>query len=432
MTDLFPYQREGAAFLASKPRALLADTMGLGKTAQAIDACRRVQAHEVFIVCPASLVKNWYREFKRFWPNPQRPVSVEVISYDKLARNFDPLEHMHDVVILDEAHYLKNKDAKRTQAVFGPKCDGLGGVIDGARHVWALTGTPAPNNAAEMWPMLRAMAPETIHTSVGKPRAYSGFLEQYCVTKLVQFGQGQPQVKILRSKNLDDLKTRIGSFVLRRKVEDVLKDLPPIRFGEITLSDKLATRELAKVDGMDECARLMAHIEAGHDIDALSAHLAEVRRAIGTLKAPAVAAHAADFLDQTDEKIVVFAWHKDVVSILAQQLASYGPAVVTGVTPATMRQAQVDTFQTDPACRVFIGQIRAAGAGLTLTAANTLLFAELSWTPADNVQAAKRIHRIGQTKPCLVEFVTLDGSSVDAAVTRCLARKVSELKELFE
>lgn len=425
MTALFAYQEYGAAWLAGRTRALLADTMGLGKSAQAAVACKHIEAKQIAIVCPASLQENWKREFARFWPNHE--ATLYVCSYEGAVRG--KLSHLSeiDVLICDEAHYLKERTSKRTKAIFGPKCTGAGGLMEKATRVWLLTGTPAPNGPHELWPMLRALAPETIPGFTGKPMSYWDFAHEYCVIQDSFYG-----AKILRGRNLPKLRAAIQPFMLRRKKEEVLRDLPPLMIDVLPLSSDEAQKALRKLEASPEATALREALEkdGGKGLESLAPHIASLRRATGMAKAPAVAEFVAEWLSDCEEKIVLFAHHKDVMRLLMEFLKKFNPVQISGGDAPDYRMAQVDRFQNDPATRVFIGQIQAAGTGLTLTAASDLIFAESSWVPAENEQAAMRIHRIGQRNACSVRFATL-GGSLDEAIQRTVARKLTDLAQIF-
>ena len=436
--QLFPYQQEGAAFLAGHTGALLADTMGLGKTAQAIVAAARTTpaggVAAILVVCPASVVLNWVREFEIWWPRKdRRRLMLEVISYDRLTRNLsDYTDTVYHAVILDEAHYLKNPKAKRTKAVFGKHMNGHGGVIEKAKHVWCLTGTPAPNNPSELWPMLHALNPGSI-LGQGKqayqPRNFWSFTRRYCVVKNNGFGE-----VIVRGQRLDELKEKMRPFMLRRRKEDVLPDLPELRFGELPLEGCTSANALAAIDRSDvDVKRIKTALETGgvEALSKLSTEMATVRRLTALAKVGAVAEWVKEWLENCDEKIVVFAQHREAISAIKSALEKFRPAVIHGGTSQRLRSAEVDRFQREDGCRVFVGQIQAAGIGLTLTAASDLVFLEQSWTPADNAQAAMRIHRIGQKRGCLVRVAMLAGS-IDESVQRVLARKTEDLVALFD
>jgi len=434
VTALFPYQRAGAAFLVSRRRALLADDMGLGKSAQAIVACEAVGARTILVVCPASLRQNWAREFGRFWFGEKAP-TVRVLSYDTAARTdwweVTRQDGDFDAVILDEAHYLKTKTAKRTKAIYGPKCDGVGGLVERAKHVFLLTGTPSPNNVSELWTHLRAVFPDAILGRNGKPMRYWQFVEKFCVTVDNGFG-----IQIKGGKNLSDLKARIKPFVLRRKKEEVLADLPPIRFDTLPLEADLGALREAEANLPPGIAEALEK-DGVAGLQAIAGHVATWRRLVGQVKVKPLAERILEELEGGLQKLVVFAHHRDVIdaldAILMRELSVPGARPVcrlTGDTPPTARQDLVDHFQKTKAARVFLGQIQAAGTGLTLTAASDLIFAETSWVPAENEQAAMRIHRIGQKNACLVRFATLPGS-IDELITKAVERKMKDIKEMF-
>lgn len=421
--QLFPYQVEGAAFLARVKRGLLADEMGLGKSAQAITAANQLLygvPGQVNVICPASLVENWKREIDRFAPN--RTWHSSIVSYDRAARGqIDP--ESCDVLILDEAHYLKNPKAKRTKAIFGDKCDGAGGLVSRAAHVFCLTGTPTPNNPSELWPMLRAVMPDSIRRDTGKPFAFWPFIERYCVTRDTGFG-----ITIVRGKNLPELKERISPFILRRKKDEVLKDLPPIRFDTLALEGKMPAFGPEAIEMQAQLWEAFQN-DGVKGLKAIAPHVAQLRRVTGLAKAPAAADWIADFLEGSDRKLVVFAHHRDVIGSLTTALDGHSFVTLTGDDSSEERQEAVDAFQNGDA-RVFIGQIQAAGTGLTLTASSDVLFVESSWTPSDNQQAAMRVHRIGQRNACLVRFAMLAGS-IDEDIQRAVMRKTTDIAKLF-
>ena len=423
MSALYGYQQTGAEWLAGRKHALLADEMGLGKSAQAIAACRAADARHVLVVCPASVVENWRREFARFWPGFGR---FGVISYDKAVRGvFTMLGERVDLappgatLILDEAHYLKSHTAKRTKAIFGEKCDGVGGLVERADRVILLSGTPMPNHPAELWPALRALWPEQITGTSGKPYAYWQFVSKFCKTKDNGFG-----IQIVGAKNHDLLREKLEPVMLRRLKADVLPDLPEITF------DPLFVEGSVGIAGPE--ADLVREALEAHGVEGLkriAPHVATLRRLTGMAKVEPVVEWVKEWLDGCDRKIVLFAHHREVIAELFNTIGTADAVVVAGST--SDRQAAVDEFQNDPACRVFIGQNTAAGTGITLTAASDLLLVEPSWVPSDNAQIAGRIHRISQGRGCQVRFVTLAGS-IDEQIGKALARKAADISAILD
>lgn len=422
--ELYPYQQTGAEWLAGRKHALLADEMGLGKSAQAIAACEAVGAEHIVVVCPASVKENWKREFTKFGSTARTPL---VVSYDKAIR-LDLANEIadFDVLILDEAHYLKSATAKRTRAVFGEKCDGVGGLVERADRVILLSGTPMPNHPAELWPALRALWPEQITGTSGRPYAYWQFVSKFCKTKDNGFG-----VQIVGAKNHDLLRGKLEPVMLRRLKADVLPDLPEITFDPLYVEYR-GTERPAVEPGSIGLVRETLEKEGVEGLKRIAPHVATLRRLTGMAKVEPVVEWVKEWLEGCDRKIVLFAHHREVIAGLTDGLraAGHSPALIWGESTPAGRQASIDHFQMED-CRVFIGQNTAAGTGITLTAASDLLLVEPSWVPSDNAQIAGRIHRIGQGRGCQVRFVTLAGS-IDEQIGKALARKAADISAILD
>lgn len=423
--NLRPYQVEGAAWLSQKRTALLADAMRLGKSAQAVHAsCLATdmldQIH-VGVVCPASVVPVWHEQFDAWWMEEPGKLKLHVASYDKVARGaFDG--QSFDVLILDEAHYLKNKDALRTKKILGERCDRVGGLVWRAGRVWCLTGTPTPNHPAELWPVLHALAPETIQKG-GKPMNYWSFVNTYCKTVDNGFG-----VQITGGKNLPKLRAAIEPFTLRRKYEDVAGDMPAMQF------DVLPVAGMAPDEG--EMAALLKGCETDDEVlsrlKAKGPHIASLRRLTGLAKVKGVIDWLRDWFDGEGGKIVLFAHHKDVIQGLVDGAAGIVGEVarVDGSMAQHERALAIRHFRERPECKVFVGQIQAAGTGIDLSEADTLVFVENDWVPGNNEQAAMRIQKVGKTAMNQVFMATLPGS-VDEQIQRACLRKVRDSLEIF-
>lgn len=458
LEEPFPYQLTGAGFLASKEQALLADVMGLGKSAQAVRAADLIGARNILVLCPASIRINWLREFQRFSPfdRPGAAVmsgkdvvptsGVVVCSYDLLATERVRKALMAVewcILVLDEAHYLKERAAKRTKAVYGYNVR-IPGLASQARHVWRLSGTPAPNDASELWTHLKSAG--IVNDQ------YWDFVYEFCTGFNSDYG-----FKITGHRNTDKLKALLAQFMLRRTKEEVMTELPPIAFHEVTVErsaveldpvfyeqtrNKTQDQFFAELKTAD--ATLKAALAAvspagaktpGQDklkiLEAMAGSMVTLRRYIGMAKLPKV----CEILDSElamglVDKIVIFAVHKDVIEQTRVRLAKYGAVTLYGGTAPEKRQKNIDRFMQDPKCRVFIGNIVAAGTGITLTSAHEVAFMEADWVPANNAQAAMRCHRIGQTHPVRVRFFSCEGS-VDEEVMHTLRRKTQELAKIF-
>lgn len=441
MIKLFPYQREGAEWLAERKHALLADPMGLGKSAQAIAGADFAGAKKILVVCPASMREIWRHEFKKF-SDISRSVhvlfgqtlntkataaglhdTVIIASYDgATGKHFNTLMQLeYDLLICDEAHFLKNPAAKRTKAVYGSK--GNGGLASRSKRVWLLTGTPSPNNPSELYPHCRVLFSEGFKNKNGQVFDKFGFIRKFCVTVNNGFGE-----KIVGGKNLPELKQRLSPFVLRRKKEDVLKDLPPARFDSLYLdAGKLQIPET-------EALIVRKALESDDPMRALemvAQQVVTLRRYLGLAKAAPLAAWLKDQIEGGLEKVVIFAHHRDVLDALHEALRGVSQiARIDGSTNATKRMEQVEAFQRSAEVKIFLGNLQAAGTGITLTAASDLIFAEHSWVPAENEQAAMRIHRIGQKNNVLIRYAVVAGS-LDERIAEVVRRKSAVIQQIF-
>ncbi len=428
----FPFQIEGARFLAARKAALLADEMGVGKTMQAVLACDFVQARKIVVVCPAIARPTWAREFKQWQTMPRRVcvaespskrvpdtdvliVSYEFVTADILARVMGE----KDVLIIDEAHYLANWKSKRTQFVLGKD-----GARARAKHVWCLSGTPMRSDPSSLWPMLYSLAPELIEKRNGGPYGYEAFVDRYCKGYYRDF-----RFVITGGKNLEELAARIKPFYLRRRADDVVQ-LPPIFFSDFELD--IPERALpgfvlkASTEPADD-DEIIREARAFGDLG----DQASWREKLGAVKAGAVVKALREELASGQVgKIVVFAWHESALDIIENGLREFGVARIDGNTSPAAKSAAERVFQTDPACRVLAGNIMAAGVAVTLTAAHHVFFVEWDWTPLNNAQAALRTRRIGQKETSFVRFaVTRD--PMDRRVTAALRRKTAAIAETF-
>ena len=443
---LFDYQTLGVDFLAPAKTALLNWEPGCGKTPVAVCSWEWAEADEVVVLCPAVAKENWRREIRR-WGDKNREVVV-LTSRSKrvpargtarrvIVANYDLLTGVSpawkslkalapDVLVLDEAHFLKNVAAIRTKRVLGR--DGLAPV---SKRVWCLTGTPAPNHYGELYPMIRALYPQAITRNDGYVLSQWAFEDAYCRVSVTPWGR-----KVQGSKNGKDLAEKLKGFMSTVKKTDVLTDLPPLLFDILPVSpDEIPAESRAEVAAAYEA--LQAVLDSNPNADALDAvnsaglALASERRAIGLAKIQFVAKLIKDELDANSQaKRVIFAVHKSIIEGLTAALKAYNPVVIDGGVSAQQRTTAVDRFQNDPACRVFIGNITAAGTAISLTASKDVVFAESSWVPSDNYQAACRCHRVGQRDAVLARMVCLSGT-VDERVLTAVAAKSAELAELF-
>jgi SWI/SNF-related matrix-associated actin-dependent regulator 1 of chromatin subfamily A len=385
---------------------LLADEPGLGKTIQVLAWLKLYPRRKSIIVVPASLKWNWGDEIDKWTPEkkyiilsgltPQRisfKYDIVILNYDILHAWVKALKRWGpSVIIADEAHYLKNSKAKRTKAFIKVRAI--------CKYFIALTGTPIVNAPVEFFRVINMVQP-------GRFPSFWYFVQRYCGAKHNGFGwdfRGSSN-----EEELYDILTKEG-IMLRRLKKDVKKDLPSVSRAVIYLSgDK--TQDI--------------------DIDTNTIGLAEVESAKQScidLKMPYAKEWISDFLE-SGEKLVVFVHHRKTTKYLKK----YFPfaKVIDGSVTGSKRQEIVRTFQNDPSCKLLIGNIKAAGVGLTLTAASNCLFLELPWTPAELKQATDRLCRIGQTVPVTVWFLLVK-DSIETKIMKMLDGKNKILSKVLD
>lgn len=435
----FPYQLIGRDFLASHRRALLADEMGLGKSVQAILACDAVKAKRVLVVCPAVARINWEREF-RTWSKVARcylPVETEaylpktrhspIYSYDMLMRHHVDkwLDINFDVCILDEAHFLKSPHAVRTREILA-----RGGAATRSKYIWALTGTPMPNNVGELWPLLMAFGQTTLR--------YNSFIEKYCNT-IPSFRGDERRVVDTKKGMAPAIKALLAPIALRRTKAEVLPDLPPLLVGPLVVKRGKVKWSSALMDEMKtQLARVEMELDGVTDpqelfsiLEGLAQSVTTLRRYLGLQKVEPAVDLTRELLEANNkEKVGLYCVHQEVAKQIVEGLHKFGPVVITGQTSPSRRQLAVDQFQKDPNCRVFVGNIQAAGTAITLTAGRRVFMVEQEWVPGLNEQAWNRFSRIGQTHPVTVDVLEVD-DSLDQKINAGLRRKIRDIKAVF-
>jgi SWI/SNF-related matrix-associated actin-dependent regulator 1 of chromatin subfamily A len=392
--QLRPFQSQGVTKIdIFKGRALLADEMGLGKT---IMALAWLQMHKdlrpVIVVVPSNVKINWMREAKLWMTNPNVEIlsgetpwkpsgSILVINYEVLHHWVLTLRRQHaKVLICDEAHYIKSNKARRTKAVRK--------LAKGIDYIQFLTGTPIENRPIEMFNMLNILYPEIFPN-------WFFYGKRYCKGKNNGFGwdfSGHSHEDELHNK-------LINTCMIRRLKKDVLKELP----------DKIPSFLPFEIDNQKEYEYAEKHFiqyirALKGDKAAMKAKKVEQMASLESLKQLAVKgklkqsiAWIRDFIE-SGEKLVVFATHHIVVDALMEEFKGMAVQLDGRVTSDIARQKAVDDFQLNPDIKIFIGNIKAAGKAITLTAASNVAILELPWTPGSLKQAIDRVHRMGQLK----------------------------------
>jgi len=531
---LFGYQRIGVERLIEQKRLLLADEMGLGKTVQCIEAINQLarekkkaaaaavaasdgqqQQHDermrILIICPKSVLGVWQSELETWLehsddknddePRPQwnthiaqtgkkktkkqqqqqaqvqigDPGTITLINYDICHKLEQELRQpgKFDVIICDEAHYLKSPDTLRTMSILGSHiARGMKkatrrnkGQLKNAKtnttalqsdYLWLLTGTPVLNRPMELFPLLSAL----------DPRNFSNFFdyaERYCDPKLktvvVRRGGGPAQRFQMEdysgASNLHELSQRLERVMLRRFKSEVLHELPAkfrsctslttdVDIGkqefellkasfEESIKDSANSTNTTGLGGLgnfgSNAQELVSYMNQMPETDnALVGMISKIRRETAWLKLKPAIELLEEYTQQ--EKVVVFAHHIDLIDDLMGHFGSNRAVVVKGGMNNDKRNEAVRKFQTDDNIRVFLGSIRAAGVGVTLTAASLVVFLELDWSPSVMSQAEDRCHRVGQKENVRVQYLVFK-DTIDEWLSKTLIFKNANIRQIL-
>jgi SWI/SNF-related matrix-associated actin-dependent regulator 1 of chromatin subfamily A len=389
---LFPYQLEGAEFLASRRRAALYDDIGLGKTAQACHACKLIGAKRVLVVCPASLKLNWHKEWAKFGDPSVIPT---VVSYN-FMREITKVRNVWDVVIADESQHLAKPSAKQT-------INFIKVVATRARRIWILSASPAVKSAADYHPQLSLMLP-------GRMRSYGEFKKHFCNERTIGWGKYR-RIDVSGFRNTDLLNSIIKKVALRRMKEEVLHDLPSKRFSTFWVDIPIIDIDEDEVD---------ASVAKGKPTESIIPPIRE----LGLDKAK----EATEYIRSFNEPLVIWTWFRDTADYLGDVVldgVKFG--YVTGRETTKKKQAVTDKFQAGK-LDVIVANIAAGGTGHTWTRAATTLFIELPFSPALYEQSWGRIYRIGTKRPVNIISVLAE-NSLDERLLTILKGKSSGMRK---
>lgn len=418
--DLRSYQKEGFQWLhrlaAWGVGACLADDMGLGKTIQALAFLTdRAKLGPALVVAPASVCRNWVAETEKFAPN-LRPVlfgegdragaidqakkgEIVIVTYDLLARESAHfLKKEWATVILDEAQAIKNRATKRSETAMQLQ----------AGFRLAMSGTPIENHLGELWNLFQ-------FTNPGLLGSLEQFTERFAM----------PIEKLRDDNRRDQLRRLVQPFILRRKKDEVLKELPDKT--EITLRVPLTAEESAFYEALRREAIANLETDTSKDGEKHLKILAEIMRLRRAACHPKLVDEHAAFLEssklrafgelveellENGHKALVFSQFTGHLGILEDYLKSkkIEYQYLDGSTPLNTRQKRIEKFQSGEGGNLFLISLKAGGTGLNLTAADYVLHMDPWWNPAVEDQATDRAHRIGQEKPVTVYRLVAEGT----------------------
>lgn len=421
----FDFQKVPFEYFQNVENMLIADEPGAGKTIETMCLLNNTKHNSVLLTVPTGLSIMWQKQIQK-WSTKNPVVKIFdkdsdndcdylILPYSRISKHEDLKDVLEkrkfDLLVSDEIHNLKNKDAKRTQAFFAPN-----GIKAICKRTIGLSGTPIVNNPIEIYVFIKQLAPEIIDNM-----DWFKFGMKYCNGKKTPFGfdfKGASNTQQL------GLKLRSG-FMVRRTKDLILPFLPEKIISLVYLSrSKTEERVLSAMKQYDteDVFKRTGRV----DFEDLSAK----RRELGVLKC----VFATDYIENQifggHEKVVVFAYHKDVVATLKAQLAKFNPALIVGGMDIYQKDKEETKFNEDPSCKVMIASIGAGSEGINLTVASYLIFVEFSYVPKDNEQAMDRIHRIGQTKKAMIEFLVHE-DSLDERILKMFKTKENNIERVL-
>ena len=393
------HQKESIQKLVENKKFILADDMGLGKTTSTIIAALEAGSKKVLIICPATLKINWKREIENYsdksiYIAESKNFSTEadfvIINYDIIKNFHDPkkkdesqvLASNFDLVIIDEAHYIKNVTAQRTKLI--------NDIVKNIDRLWLLSGTPMTSRPIDYFNLL-----SLIDSPVAKN--WMAYAIRYC--QGYQFNVGGRKVwNVTGASNLEELRDRTLGLTLRRLKENVL-DLPDKIITPVYL--RLKSKEYENVMG-EYYDWYDKNPEESKSLTVQFSKLTKVRQIIADEKIAQTIELAENILEQ-DKKVIIFCNFTDSLNKITEH---FGKAAVKldGSMSKPERQRSVDEFQDNPKVKVFVGNIKAAGVGITLTAAEAVIMNDLSFLPSDHAQSEDRAYRYGQKNNVLVYY----------------------------
>ena len=393
------HQKEAVQKLVENKKFILADDMGLGKTTSTIIAALESGSKKVLIICPATLKINWKREIENYsdksvyiaeGKNFSTEADFVIINYD-IIKNFHDtkkkgesqiLDANFDLVVVDEAHYIKNVTAQRTKLI--------NDIVKKVDRIWLLTGTPMTSRPIDYFNLL-----SLIDSPVAKN--WMAYAIRYC--QGYQFNVGGRKVwNVMGASNLEELRDRTTGLTLRRLKEDVL-DLPDKIITPVYL--RLKSKLYEEVMG-DYYNWYEGNPEESKSLTVQFTKLTKVRQIIADEKIAQTIELAENIIEQ-NKKVIIFCNFTDSLNKIVEH---FGKAAVKvdGSMSKPERQHSVDSFQESDKIKVFVGNIKAAGVGLTLTAAEAVIMNDLSFLPSDHAQAEDRAYRYGQKNNVLVYY----------------------------
>jgi SWI/SNF-related matrix-associated actin-dependent regulator 1 of chromatin subfamily A len=411
------HQKIAIEKLVGSKRFILADDMGLGKTTSTIIAALETDIKKVLIICPASLKINWEREIRNYTDRgvyicEGKNFSTEhdfvIINYDILKNFYDlkdkensPISKANfDLVIIDEAHYISNPQAQRTKLI--------NSFVKDCEYLWLLTGTPMTSRPINYYNLLNL-----IESPVAQN--WMAYVIRYC--QGYQFKAGNRKVwNVNGASNLEELRDRTSRQVLRRLKEDVL-DLPEKIITPIYL--RLKSKKYEELMG-EYYEWFNKNPNESQSLTVQFNKLMKVRQVIAEEKIQNTIEVVENILE-LGKKVIIFTNFTDVLHKIHSHFGKKS-VYLDGTCSKVHRQHAVDQFQENDKIKVFVGNLQAAGVGITLTAGEAVVFNDLSFVPAHHQQAEDRAYRYGQ-KNCVSVYYPLFENTIEGVIYDMLINK---------
>jgi len=411
------HQKLAIEKLAGSKRFILADDMGLGKTTSTIIAALETKVKKILIICPASLKINWQREIENYTDRSVYIAEGKLFSteHDFVIVNYDILKNFYDLkdkenslitksnfelIVIDEAHYIQNGQAQRTKLV--------NSFVKNVDKLWLLTGTPMTSRPMNYYNLLFL-----IESPVAQN--WMAYAIRYC--QGYQFKAGNRKIwNVSGASNLEELRDRTSRQVLRRLKTEVL-DLPDKIISPIYLRLKSKLYEGLMGEYYDWYKNKK---EESSSLTVQFSKLMKVRQVIAEEKINDTIELAQNIIDQ-DKKVIIFTNFTDTLQKIHSHFGKQS-VYLDGSCTKPQRQYAVDQFQENDKIKVFVGNLRAAGVGITLTAGEAVIMNDLSFVPSDHDQAQDRAYRYGQKNSVSVYYPIFE-NTIEGVIYDMLSKK---------
>ena len=448
--ELYPFQRVGVRFIESAQTCILGDDMGLGKTAQAIIAAKQIDAQQVLVICPASLKTNWAREVRK-WDPDAIPVVVQgtlkqrqqqyvdfrqiddrrylIVNYE-LTRAYMERDNARvdlpdlpellklgfdEVVIVDEAHRIKNRKALQTE--------GVKKLARECTYRWLLTGTSVQNRVTELWSLLNTLDP-------GKYSSYWAFAKEHADARPGYYGWEVNDY----ATDPEALRRELVPYYIRRLKKDHWDEMPEKVYHKLWVS----LHDEQQQPYLDIEQDMLTELDDGELLitpivltQILRMKQIAVSPELIDISGPSTKMDALiDVVTGTDQKIVVFSQFAKGLKVAEKYLNQAGISWIKFTGKTKDPDAVVQEFQTNPDKQVLLTTIQAGGEGYTMTAASAVIFLDKHWTPAVNEQAVDRVHRYGQESSAISIIEILAENTVEEWIEELLERKQNIVNEI--